>query len=319
MSPFRRLLAYFRPYRGRALAALAAMAIVSLSTVLMLFLLTKIIDDVLGSGAAAAIPGLGRGVPARAGPFVRWLDSAYAAVRRAAEAAGVPVRLAVPLLLLAALVSKNVFSYFSEFAFNGIGLSMVRDLRRDAYGKLLSQSASFYSRSTTGDLLARLLSDVELIQSAFGTSPRRLRPGPVTIVLLLFYVFSLNARSRCSCLLLTPILLLPIVKVTRRLGRATIRRASGSASWARSSPRRSGATASSRPTRWRTSRPTVSRRPTTILPSHPPDRAHPGAQLPDDGDHRRDRPLRDLRLRGRQIHSGGMKVGDLFPSSLCAP
>ena len=75
MSPLRRLLAYFRPYRGRALAALAAMAIVSLSTVLMLFLLTKIIDDVLGSGAAAAIPGLGRDVPARAGPFVRWLDS----------------------------------------------------------------------------------------------------------------------------------------------------------------------------------------------------------------------------------------------------
>ena len=221
MSPFRRLLAYFRPYRGRALAALAAMAIVSLSTVLMLFLLTKIIDDVLGSGAAAAIPGLGRSVPARAGPFVRWLDSAYAAVRRAAEAAGVPVRLAVPLLLLAALVSKNVFSYFSEFAFNGIGLSMVRDLRRDAYGKLLSQSASFYSRSTTGDLLARLLSDVELIQSAFGTRLADFVQGAVTIVLVLFYVVSLNGRLSLFVLLLAPILLLPIVEVTRRLRRTT--------------------------------------------------------------------------------------------------
>ena len=221
MSPFRRLLAYFRPYRGRALAALAAMAIVSLSTVLMLFLLTKIIDDVLGSGAAAAIPGLGRGVPARAGPFVRWLDSAYASVRSAAEAAGVPVRLAVPLLLLAALVSKNVFSYFSEFAFNGIGLSMVRDLRRDAYGKLLSQSASFYSRSTTGDLLARLLSDVELIQSAFGTRLADFVQGAVTIVLVLFYVISLNGRLSLFVLLLAPILLLPIVEVTRRLRRTT--------------------------------------------------------------------------------------------------
>jgi len=221
MSPLRRLLAYFRPYRGRALAALGAMAIVSLSTVLMLFLLTKIIDDVLGSGAAAAIPGLGSGVPARAGPFVRWLDSLYAAVRSAAAAAGVPVRLAVPLLLLAALISKNVFSYFSEFAFNGIGLSMVRDLRRDAYGKLLSQSASFYSRSTTGDLLARLLSDVELIQSAFGTRLADFVQGAVTIVLVLFYVVSLNGRLALFVLLLAPILLLPIVEVTRRLRRTT--------------------------------------------------------------------------------------------------
>ncbi len=221
MSPFRRLLAYFRPYRGRALAALAAMAVVSLSTVAMLFLLTKVIDDVLGSGAAAAIPGLGSGVPARAGTFVRWLDSGYAAVRSAAEGAGVPVRLAVPLLLLAALVSKNVFSYFSEFAFNGIGLSMVRDLRRDAYGKLLSQSASFYSRSTTGDLLARLLSDVELIQSAFGTRLADFVQGAVTIVLVLFYVVSLNGRLSLFVLLLAPVLLLPIVEVTRRLRRTT--------------------------------------------------------------------------------------------------
>ena len=220
MSPFRRLLAYFKPYRGRALAALGAMAIVSLSTVLMLFLLTKIIDDVLGSGAAAAIPGLGR-VPARAGPFVRWLESLYAAARAAAEAAGVPVRLAVPLLLLAALVSKNVFSYFSEFAFNGIGLSMVRDLRRDAYGKLLSQSASFYSRSTTGDLLARLLSDVELIQSAFGTRLADFVQGAVTIVLVLFYVVSLNGKLALFVLILAPVLLLPIVEVTRRLRRTT--------------------------------------------------------------------------------------------------
>jgi subfamily B ATP-binding cassette protein MsbA len=220
MSPLRRLLAYFEPYRGRALAALGAMAIVSLSTVLMLFLLTKIIDDVLGSGAAAAIPGLGH-VPARAGPFVRWLDSVYAGARSAAEGAGVPVRLAVPLLLLAALLSKNVFSYFSEFAFNGIGLSMVRDLRRDAYGRLLSQSASFYSRSTTGDLLARLLSDVELIQSAFGTRLADFVQGAVTIVLVLFYVVSLNGRLALFVLILAPVLLLPIVEVTRRLRRTT--------------------------------------------------------------------------------------------------
>ena len=89
MSPFRRLLAYFRPYRGRALAAFGAMAIVSLSTVLLLFLLTKIIDDVLGSGAASAFSGLGR-APARAGPFVRWLDSLYTSARGTARCSIAP-------------------------------------------------------------------------------------------------------------------------------------------------------------------------------------------------------------------------------------
>ena len=219
MSPLARLLAYFRPYRGRAAAALLAMAIVSLSTVLLLFLLTKIIDDVLGAGAASGF-GLGS-APEKGAAFVRWLDSLYSSARSAAESAGVPVRLAVPLLLLLALVSKNVFSYFSEFAFNGIGLSMVRDLRRDAYRRLLGQSASFYSRSTTGDLLARLLSDVELIQSAFGTRLADFVQGAVTIVLVLVYVVSLNAKLSLFVLLLAPVLLLPIVEVTRRLRKTT--------------------------------------------------------------------------------------------------
>ncbi|MDQ5859000.1 MAG: ABC transporter ATP-binding protein/permease [Acidobacteriota bacterium] len=221
MKPLSRLLAYFRPYRWRAAAALAAMGIVSLSTVLLLFLLTKVIDDVLGSGAASAIPGFGSGAGETAAPFLRWLDSLYLSARSSAEAVGLPVRFAVPLLLVLALAAKNVFSYFSEFAFNGIGLSMVRDLRRDAYAKLLRQSASFYSRSSTGDLLSRLLSDVELIQSAFGTRLADFVQGGVTIALVLVYIVSLNARLSVFVLVLAPILLLPIIEVTRRLRRTT--------------------------------------------------------------------------------------------------
>jgi len=221
VKPLPRLLAYFRPYRWRAAAALAAMGIVSLSTVLLLFLLTKVIDDVLGAGTASGIPGFGGSPGEAAAPFLRWLDSLYQSARAAAEAAGLPLRFAVPLLLLLALTAKNVFSYFSEFAFNGIGLSMVRDLRRDAYAKLLRQSASFYSRSSTGDLLSRLLSDVELIQSAFGTRLADFVQGGVTIALVLVYIVSLNAKLSIFVLVLAPILLLPIIEVTRRLRRTT--------------------------------------------------------------------------------------------------
>src|SRR4030095_15239523 len=88
MTPLARLLAYFRPYRGRALGAFLAMAIVSLSTVVLLFLLTKIIDDVLGAGAASGL-GLGS-APGKGAAFVRWLDSLYSAARSAAESGGGP-------------------------------------------------------------------------------------------------------------------------------------------------------------------------------------------------------------------------------------
>ncbi len=221
MKPFSRLLRAFGRYRGRALFALLAMVVVSLSTVAMLFLLAKVIDDALGAGSTARLTGISTGMTTGARAILlRFLESIYASARGTAEAHGIPVRYAVPLLLLLALVSKNVFSYLSEFELNGIGVAMVRDLRREAYSKLLAQSTRFYTQASTGDLMSRMLSDVEQIQTAFGHQLTDLVQGFLTLILLLVYVFSVNARLATIVFVLAPVILLPIVNNTRRLGRA---------------------------------------------------------------------------------------------------
>ena len=220
MKPLRRLLVYFARYRGRAVAALLAMGIVSVSTVAMLFLIGKVVDDALGAGTAASVSPLRGAAAAKTATLLRWLETGYAAARQAAERRGVDVRVAVVLLLLLSLVAKNALSYFSEFELNTIGVSMVRDLRRDTYEKLLRQSSRFYSESSTGDLISRMLSDVEQIQIAFGNNLTDLVQGSLTLLLVLAYVFSLNARLALVAFLLAPLVLLPIVYNARRLGRA---------------------------------------------------------------------------------------------------
>jgi ATP-binding cassette, subfamily B, bacterial MsbA len=218
-KPLPRLLFYFGRYRGRAIAALATMAAVSALTVVFLFLLNKLIDDALGAGASGSIPGLGKH-PRAAAPLIAWLERGYTLMRSAAEHAGLSARFAVPLLLLATLLAKNACSYFSEFALNGIGIAMVRDLRNDAYRQLLGKSARFYSQASTGDLLSRMLSDVEQIQSAFGTRLADFVQGVLTIVLVLVYAFSLNAGLAFGVFVIAPIVLLPIIENNRRLGKA---------------------------------------------------------------------------------------------------
>ena len=211
----RRLLGYFRPYAGRAVAALLATLVVSLSTVLLLFLLQKVFDDLLGTGTAEAL--VGSSPSGAAAPLLRWLEEAYSSARNAAASLGVGARFAIPFLLFLALFSKNLFSYLSEAQLNTIGLGMVRDLRRDAYGSLLRQSTRFHAESSTGDLISRLLSDVELVQTAFGNRLTDLVQGIVTLALLLVYVFSLNASLALFVFLLGPIILLPVVEVARRM------------------------------------------------------------------------------------------------------
>ena len=222
MRVLRRLLRYVRPYRGRILAALAAMAVVAASTGALVFFFRSLFDDVLapaeGGRPAEALPALAR---SGHGAAVRALDAAYAAFKAGIVAHGIPLWAAVPAMLLGALVVKNVFSYLSEFAFNGVGLSMVRDLRGDAYDHLVRQSASFYSRATTGDLMSRILGDVELIQGAFGTRIADLFQGTLTIAVMLGYVLSLNRTLTLFALVVAPLLLWPIVEISKRLRRTT--------------------------------------------------------------------------------------------------
>ena len=217
----RRLLAYFARYRGRAAAALAAMALVSVTTVVLLFLLRKVMDDSLGAGAAAAFPGVSR-ASARLAPLLRWLESGYAAAIAAGARVGIGVRLAVPLMLLAALLVKNALSYVSEYELNGIGLGMVRDLRRDAYEKLIGQSSRFYVRTSTGELMSRLLTDVEQVQIAFGGQLADFAQGALSIVFILAYAFSLNARLAFVVFVVAPVALLAILQNARRLRRTAV-------------------------------------------------------------------------------------------------
>ena len=152
-------------------------------------------------------------------PLLRWLEGAYAAGVAAARSAGLDPRYAIPLLLLAALLVKNVFAYFSEFALNSIGLAMVRDLRRDAYRSLLGQSTRFSSERSSGDLMTRLLSDAEQIQTAFGARMADFVQGILTMLLVLLYVFSLNFRLAVAVLVVAPVLVVPIVANFRELRR----------------------------------------------------------------------------------------------------
>ena len=96
---------------------------------------------------------------------------------------------------------------------------MVRDLRRDAYRSLLDQSTRFSSERSSGDLMTRLLSDAEQIQTAFGARMADFVQGILTMLLVLLYVFSLNFRLAVAVLVVAPLLVVPIVANFRKLRR----------------------------------------------------------------------------------------------------
>ena len=96
---------------------------------------------------------------------------------------------------------------------------MVRDLREDAYGSILRQSTRFSTERSSGDLMSRLLSDADQIQSAFGSRLADFVQGVLTMLLVLVYVFSLSPTLAVAVLVVAPLLVIPIVANFRKLRR----------------------------------------------------------------------------------------------------
>jgi len=127
------LLRYGLRYRGRALAALAALTVSSAATLAVPFALRRMIDFGFSKDSGGAI------------------DAYFLAV-------GV----VVVIIALAAATRYYLVTTLGE--------RVVADLRRDVYAHLTGLDAAFYDSARTGELISRLTADTTQIKAAFGSS-----------------------------------------------------------------------------------------------------------------------------------------------------
>src|SRR5438270_6527361 len=94
--------------------------------------------------------------------------------------------------LFIVFVVRAFASFFSEYAFQKVGLSTVRDLRNELYERLITQSHRFFSERSTGEMISRVVSDADAIQAAVSTRMGDLFQESLTLFFLLLYVFWTN-------------------------------------------------------------------------------------------------------------------------------
>lgn len=225
MRALRRLLRYVRPHIGWALAAVAGMIGVAVASVFMVFLLSPLLDDVLGGrgearGLSAGAPSVVAKVKAPKVPEVgivkemrEWLEWGKTALRRHLPSD------AVVILLLGFLTVfvKNLFLYLGHYSLFRAGLATVKDLRDGLMDSLIAQSAGYYQLQPSAVLMSRVTNDVEQINNAISDRLADLLQDFFAVIGFLVLVFSLNFRLALATFLLAPLLLWPIVHFTRKL------------------------------------------------------------------------------------------------------
>lgn len=185
MNEFRRLLTYARPYRGRMALALVAMVLYALGTWGFVELVERIFSEVL--------------VPS-------------------------PSNVAMVIsALLAVYFIKGVGAYASSYLMTDVGQRVVMTLRNQLYGHMLDQSAAFFSRRTSGQLISRITNDVAQIQTAASETIADLTRESLTVVGLAVYLFTLDANLAIICIAVIPLIVYPLIRLGQRV-RSTTRR-----------------------------------------------------------------------------------------------
>ncbi len=184
MNPLHRLFGYARPYRGRFAAALAAMVVYAAATAAVAALIRPVIDKVLPSGTGLS----------------EWCAA----------------------LLLVYLV-KGLGAYASTFVMTDIGQRVVRDLRDQLFRHILDQSATFFSRHSSGQLMSRITNDVNQVQQAVSETVGDLMREGLSLVGLAIYLFYIDARLALVAVTGAPLVVYPLVRFGKRI-RSTTRR-----------------------------------------------------------------------------------------------
>jgi subfamily B ATP-binding cassette protein MsbA len=223
MSELRRLFGYMRPHLGRLLLAsvLLGLAAVLLSAVFAT--LKPLADEVFGD-PSASVSAPAPAAPAREGAFdiletVKRSVPTESVVHWAKNRAYVEV----PLLLVAIFFFRSVFLYFGQYYVMKTGTSVIRDIRADLHEAISYQSLRFFQANPTGAILSRIVADVARLQRvATDVLADFIRVG-VSMPLLLALAFLQNYRLTLVAMVGLPLLAYPMVRLSKRLRRASTR------------------------------------------------------------------------------------------------
>ena len=133
------------------------------------------------------------------------------------------------LAVLAIATVGAVCNYTEKYITASLGQWIMHDLRRALYSHLQRLSLGFHDQKQTGDLISRLTSDIDAIQSFITSGLLGMLMNGFTLVGMTAVMFCLSPQFTVIALSVAPILFVVVFHYTRRIKKATreVRRKEG--------------------------------------------------------------------------------------------
>jgi len=123
--------------------------------------------------------------------------------------------------VLGIAILDAVSSYTEKYFTTSVGQWITHDLRRTLYSRIQQLSLAYHDEKRSGDLISRVTSDIDAIQSFINTALLGAMINLITLVGMIGVMFYLNWRFTLIALSVAPVLFLVVYTYTRRIKQAS--------------------------------------------------------------------------------------------------
>lgn len=201
---YKKLIRFAKPYYGLLVLSGGLMAIVTLLDVFRLSAIIPIIDRVFTNKA----------ITFETGKFPVFVVNILDKLNTIE-----PLKVLYILLVIIpiALIIRAVFEFIQSYIMSDVGQKVVRDIKNSVYEKLQSLSLDYYTHKRSGELISRITNDVRLVENAVSYALTDLVYQSFEVVSYTALVFIINWKLALMCMVVPPLVAVPMVVVGRKL------------------------------------------------------------------------------------------------------
>ncbi|RBA29277.1 ABC transporter ATP-binding protein [Flavobacterium tibetense] len=120
-------------------------------------------------------------------------------------------------LVISTFLFKNLFNYLASQHLTKVKNGVLRDLREKMYAKIVDLPISYYSEKRKGDVMARMLGDVNEVQNSFFMVLELIVKEPLTIVFAIVAMMKISLELTVFVFIFIPISGFIISKIGKSL------------------------------------------------------------------------------------------------------
>jgi subfamily B ATP-binding cassette protein MsbA len=109
------------------------------------------------------------------------------------------------VLVIVTFLFKNLFNYLASYHITHLKNGVLRDLRQKMYYKIIDLPISYYSKKRKGDIMARMLGDVNEVQNSFFTILELIVKEPLTIVFTIIAMLNISVNLTLFVFIFIPV------------------------------------------------------------------------------------------------------------------